>query len=245
MSREALAVQGSVKSLDPEARSNEERAAPTEHMADAVDAALFRAAFRTLAGGVAVVTVGAKGERSGFTATSVSSFSATPPTVVFSLRTSSSSFPLIDRYRTVGVNFLSGLHQPIAEAFAGFGGRAGEARYAGLHVETQATGAPLLSDAAASLDCRVSEIIIRHQTALVLARVVGVRISKAISGLVYRDGKYGSVGAAHLDSPLAGLGDWQVVRASPNGDPGLNAQPAIGLVRAQQSHGGSGKSNAE
>ena len=45
---------------------------------DPVDAQAFRLAMRRLAGGVSVVTVGALGARSGFTATSVVSLSVAP-----------------------------------------------------------------------------------------------------------------------------------------------------------------------
>ncbi len=189
-----------------------------------IDAALFRAAFRKLAGGVSVVTVGVEGARSGFTATSVSSFSASPPTVVFSLGVSSSSYPLIERHRAVGVHLLGGAQQAVADAFAGRGGRSGEARYEGLTVVTAETGAPLLADAAVALDCRVADIIVRHDTALVLAEVVAIHNGTAESGLVYRDGGYSAVGPAHLDAPHAGLGDWPAASRGAASDPGVRSR---------------------
>ena len=185
----------------------------------AIDAALFRAAFRKLAGGVSVVTVGAEGARSGFTATSVSSFSASPPTVVFSLGVASSSYPLIERHRAVGVHLLGGAQQAVADAFAGRGGRSGEARYEGLTLVSGET------------DCRVADIIIRHDTALVLAEVIAIHNGTAESGLVYRDGGYSAVGPAHLDAPHAGLGDWPAASRGAASDPGVRSRARAWLRR--------------
>ena len=157
----------------------------------AIDAALFRAAFRKLAGGVSVVTVGAEGARSGFTATSVSSFSASPPTVVFSLGVASSSYPLIERHRAVGVHLLGGAQQAVADAFAGRGGRSGEARYEGFDWIEMPSGASALAEAEANVDCLVEEILDRHSHAIVLGSVASVRIARHDGGsLVYRRGRF-------------------------------------------------------
>lgn len=51
----------------------------------------FKTAMRHLAGAVAVITTGAGEARTGFTATSVSSFSMEPPTLIVCLNRTSSS----------------------------------------------------------------------------------------------------------------------------------------------------------
>ena len=88
----------------------------------------FRTALRHLAGGVSVITAGRGEDRTGLTVTSLSSLSAEPPTVMFGLNLSSSTYPVLARHRSFGVNFLSAAQKQVADRFAG---RGGENRKAG------------------------------------------------------------------------------------------------------------------
>ena len=47
------------------------------------------------------------------------------------------------------------------------------------------TGAPILADALASLDCRVEEIVERHTHAIVIGAVQKVRVGGKRSGLLH------------------------------------------------------------
>lgn len=158
------------------------------------DAAAFRAALRHLAGGVSVVTTGHGDERTGLTATSISSLSAEPPTVMFGLNLGSSSFPVLRRHGSFGVNFLSATQKQIADRFAGRGGEKGPARYAGAEwIETD-VGAPLLKGALAALACEVEELIERHSHAIVIGRVREVRLGGEDAALLYWRGDYERLG---------------------------------------------------
>src|SRR5690606_33438574 len=131
----------------------------------------FKGAMRNLAGAVSVVTVGTGLNRTGFTATSVSSFSAEPPVVLVSLNKSSSSWQVLRDAPSFGVNILSQAQSAVADRFAGRGGIKGNDRYVGwdwLELESGVLG---LNAALAVLDCEVDEIIERHSHALVLGRV--------------------------------------------------------------------------
>jgi flavin reductase (DIM6/NTAB) family NADH-FMN oxidoreductase RutF len=154
----------------------------------------FRAAMRQLAGGVAVVTVGRGEDLTGLTVTSVSSLSAEPPTVMFGLNLASSSFPVLQRHRSFGVNFLTATQKQIADRFAGRNGAKGIARYAEAEWSTGVTGAPLLTGALASLDCEVEELIERHSHAIVVGRVREVRPGRNDAALVYWRGDYERIG---------------------------------------------------
>ena len=158
------------------------------------DTATFRKALRRLVGGVSVVTVGRGEDRTGLTATSVSSLSAEPPTVMFGLNLSSSSFPVLVRHRSFGVNFLNATQKQIADRYAGRGGEKGEARYAGANWSEGVTGAPLLEGALAALDCEVEELIERHSHAIVIGRVREVRLGGDDAALVYWRGDYERLG---------------------------------------------------
>lgn len=154
----------------------------------------FRVALRHLAGGVSVITTGQGADRTGLTVTSLSSLSAEPPTVMFGLNLGSSSFPVLARHRSFGVNFLNATQKQIADRFAGRGGEKGEARYAGASWSEGITGAPLLEGALAALDCEVEELIERHSHAIVIGRVREVRLGGDDAALVYWRGDYERLG---------------------------------------------------
>ncbi|MCP4564333.1 MAG: flavin reductase family protein [Bosea sp.] len=154
----------------------------------------FRAALRHLAGGVSVITTGQGVDRTGLTVTSLSSLSAEPPTVMFGLNLSSSSFPVLARHRSFGVNFLNATQKQIADRFAGRGGEKGPARYAGASWTDGVTGAPLLVGALAALDCEVEELIERHSHAIVIGRVREARLGGEDAALVYWRGDYERLG---------------------------------------------------
>lgn len=152
----------------------------------------FRQAMRQLAGGVSVITVGSDNDRTGLTATSVTSLSSDPPTLIVCVNLSSSSWRLLDRHGRFGVNFLGDRHRFVADRFAGRGGEKGVERYAEASWETLVTGAPILEGALASLDCEVDEVIVRHSHAIVIGGVVAARVGQTGSPLVYWHGSYGA-----------------------------------------------------
>ena len=106
---------------------------------------VFRNAMRELSGGVSVMTVGIGNERSGMTATSVSALSLNPPTLIVCVNKDSSTWPLLLRYRSFGVNVLHAGHEGIADRFCGRSGAKGEQRYGEDQWITLETGASLLA----------------------------------------------------------------------------------------------------
>lgn len=158
------------------------------------DPAGFRSALRHLAGGVSVITTGRGEERTGMTATSVSSLSAEPPTLMFGLNVTSSTLPVLQRHGSFGVNFLSATQKQIADRFAGRGGEKGKARYAGAEWSPGITGALLLDGALATLDCEVEELIERHSHAIVIGRVREIRLGGYDAALLYWRGDYERLG---------------------------------------------------
>lgn len=100
----------------------------------------FRAAMRSLAGGVSVITVGRGKDISGMTVTSVSSLAVDPPTLIVSVNRQSSSWPLLQRYGAFGVNILSADQVDVAERFSGKDGLKGVERFVGAQWLTRATG---------------------------------------------------------------------------------------------------------
>jgi flavin reductase (DIM6/NTAB) family NADH-FMN oxidoreductase RutF len=159
-----------------------------------IDKSAFREAMRHLAGAVSVVTAGRPGDRTGMTATSVSSFSADSPTLIVCVNLNSSTWPILQREQCFGVNILAAEHEPVADRFTGRSGERGEARFAEARWLTLSTGAPLLADALVSLDCLVEEAIERHSHAIVIGRVRAARAREGGAALIYWRGTYEALG---------------------------------------------------
>ena len=150
----------------------------------------FRAAMRHLAGGVSVITVGRGKDITGMTVTSVSSLSMEPPSLVVSINRASSSWPLLKRHGFFGVNILTADQLDVAERFTGKGGLKGADRFAGAQWTTRISGVPLLVGALAAIDCQVEDIVERHSHAIVIGRVLDLRLSSRTAALAYWQGQY-------------------------------------------------------
>ena len=150
----------------------------------------FRASMRQLAGAVSVVTVGEGANRTGFTATSVTSLSIDPPALLVSLNRNSASWPIVQRDRRFTVNILSSTHQQIAETFAGRLGLKGVDRYADVRWQQRHGQTPALIDALAVIECDLDEAIERYSHAILIGRVLSVTHRAAIDPLVYWQGDY-------------------------------------------------------
>jgi flavin reductase (DIM6/NTAB) family NADH-FMN oxidoreductase RutF len=150
----------------------------------------FRGAMRHLAGGVSVITAGRAKEMTGMTVTSVSSLSVDPPTLIVSINRESSSWSLVKRHGFFGVNILNADQLDVADRFTGKGGLKGADRFAGAEWITLASGVPLLVGALAAVDCEVEHIVERHSHAIVIGRVLDLKLSSRSAALAYWQGQY-------------------------------------------------------
>lgn len=151
---------------------------------------LLRDAMRHVPGTVSVITAGVGSERTGLTASSVTSLSLTPPTMLATVNRSASAWPIIQRHRHFCINVLASHHRHVAEKFAGRDGVKGVHRYADAGWVELATGASALADAVVAIDCELEEAIERHSHAIVLGAVKAVRINGG-PGLAYGHGRFG------------------------------------------------------
>jgi flavin reductase (DIM6/NTAB) family NADH-FMN oxidoreductase RutF len=149
------------------------------------ESANFRLAMREFASGVAIVTSANGKERAGCTATALASFSLTPPSLVICLERSSWTLSVLTQAGAFAVNILAAEHEALASRFAGRNGVEGEARFEEGEWSAMKTGAPVLVEALASLDCRVEEIVARHTHAVVIGDVQTVRVGSKRSGLLH------------------------------------------------------------
>lgn len=152
--------------------------ARTEHgFASSLPADDYKALFRGHPGGVAVITADAGDGPVALTATSVSSVSAEPPLLVFSISSQSSAAPVLARSETVVVHLLDAHDIEIAQ----LGATSGIDRFAETHRWSRlVTGEPVFHEVRAWVRCSVinrmdaggSTVIAAHALQSHLARDV-------------------------------------------------------------------------
>jgi flavin reductase (DIM6/NTAB) family NADH-FMN oxidoreductase RutF len=150
-------------------------------------------ALRHLPRAVSVVTFPRGADWFGVTATSLSSLSVEPPTILVSFDCAASISPLATQ-APFGVSVLAASHAEIADRFGrGALVEAGPDDFEGSWV-TAVSGVVLRSDAVAALECESEEILDRHGRAIVIARIRNVFKIGGSGALVYWRGAYDSIG---------------------------------------------------
>lgn len=118
---------------------------------DQFDSDLFRDVLGRFCSGVVVITASSRGENVGMTCQSFMSMSLDPPLVAFAPAATSSTYPVIRDSGSFAVNVLSSTQSAIALGFA----RRGIDRFADAPWHLGVTGAPLLDDAVAHIECEL------------------------------------------------------------------------------------------
>lgn len=161
----------------------------------------FRAAMSRLAAGVALVAAhdpedGPRGEDVGMTATAFMSVSLEPPLVLISLRTDSRMDELLERQPLWAVSVLGETQRQIAGRFAMRGRISDRLLFADLpHDRGAASGAPLVSEALAVVECRTDQRVIAGDHTLVVGAVLTARTPDlAPRPLVHFRGRYHGLG---------------------------------------------------
>lgn len=117
---------------------------------EGVPAALFRRVCGAFATGVGVATViGRDGKPHGLTVNSFTSVSLHPPLILICIGHRAATHGPFSTAASFAVNFLDETQQPLSERFAS----SHPARFEGLRWSCGATGAPVLEDALAVLEC--------------------------------------------------------------------------------------------
>lgn len=151
----------------------------------AVDRDTFRQAMRAVASSVVVITTCHDGHMHGMTATAFSSVTADPPTVLIVVNKSTRSHPLISGSGAFVVNILSAEQRQLSDFFAG----KNDDQFASVDFTPGRNNAPLISGAAAHLDCEIFSETVCETHTIFLARVISASTAKG-EPLVYHDGRY-------------------------------------------------------
>lgn len=164
----------------------------------------FRAAMSRLAAGVVLVTAhepqpdpdGPSGEDVGMTATSFMSVSLDPPLVMVGLREGSRMDDLLDEQPLWAVSVLTESQRQIAGRFAMKGRISDRLLFEDLQwVRGEASGAPLIEGALATLECRTEQRVTAGDHTLVIGRVLTSSAPNTEGGpLTYFRGRYRELG---------------------------------------------------
>lgn len=152
-----------------------------------IDSFAFRSVLGRFATGVAVVTTRAPdGSWAGLTVNSLTSVSLDPPLVLFCLDRSAGSGPTFAAADCFAVNILGAGQDPISARFADpFAERFSLERT----VEWE-TGAPVLAEALAALDCRMHARHDGGDHVILVGRVVRAEVLDDAAPLIYWRGGY-------------------------------------------------------
>lgn len=150
----------------------------------------FKSGMRRLASGVSLITTQDVHEAwHGMIATSVTSVSAEPPSLLICVnRTASCHDPLVES-GVFCVNFLGEENDSIAAAFSS--SKLRDRRFQEGDWRRIATGAPALASSLASFDCRVKQKLEADSHTIFIGSVEAIELWDApLSPLVYMNGGY-------------------------------------------------------
>lgn len=154
----------------------------------AVDADAFRGALRRFASGVTVVTVAQNGESHGMTASSFASVSLDPPLILVCLDKASRTRALILEKGSFAVNILGDDQEEVSRSFS----RTGTKPFDRLPHRTGEKGDPVLTDAIASIECTLDQMVEAGDHDIFVGEVVACE-ARSGTPLLYYDQAYRSL----------------------------------------------------
>jgi flavin reductase (DIM6/NTAB) family NADH-FMN oxidoreductase RutF len=153
----------------------------------AMDDSAFKAAMAKLASGVTVVTTRVDDEDHGFTATSFTSVSLSPPLVLVCVMKSHRNHDFLLRSDHYAVSVLAEAQDDLGLRFAS---SKTPNRFAGLALHRAVTGAAILPGALAWVDCRVRDVFEGGDHSIFVGEVLESGVTAALP-LLYYDRQWG------------------------------------------------------
>jgi len=136
----------------------------------------FRLGMRRLTAGVSLITTRLNGERFGLIATSVSSLSADPPSLLVCVNHSASCHDALRQAGGFTVNVLTTRHGDLCGQFSQ-AARRGERFQTGEWLSLQ-SGAPCLADALVTFDCRIEQVTDWATHGIFIATVTAIHMTE-------------------------------------------------------------------
>ena len=147
-----------------------------------IDDAQFKHALSHFASGITIVTTEHEGTDYGLTVASFASLSLSPPLVLVCISKSSSSHEPIAASGKFGVSILGSDQEAVSGRFAARGGD----KFAGLDVRRGTLGIPLIGNALATLECRVTNQVVGGDHSIFIGEVVDTQTREGAPLLYFR-----------------------------------------------------------
>jgi flavin reductase (DIM6/NTAB) family NADH-FMN oxidoreductase RutF len=148
----------------------------------------FKFVMRQWASGVTVVTMQTETRRHGLTISGFLSVSLEPPLVLISIGEELTSEALLKESAAFVVNFLREDQSELSDRFAGRLGAVD--RLDGVPTRPAISGAPILQDCLAWLDCRVVQTFVVGDHVLYIGEVMAAGVSDPAKPLLYWNADY-------------------------------------------------------
>ena len=150
-----------------------------------VEKQAYRDAMARLGAAVNVITTDGPGGKAGFTASAVTSVTDTPPTLLVCANRANDSYPAFMKNQVLCVNTLTPAQEILSPMFAGMTKHADHERFNYHTWHVLETGAPVLDEAVAAFDCRITQIIESGTHDVFFCSVEAVRTGPFHEGLIY------------------------------------------------------------
>lgn len=161
----------------------------------------FRDAMSRLGAAVNIVTSDGPHGRHGFTASAVCSVTDSPPTLLVCVNRDNESHDVLRGNGVLCVNTLTPIQRSLSPIFAGMlPGDSSDLRFESGAWGRLATGAPVLEEAAASFDCRITDMVEVGTHTVFFAEVAAIATGADLAGLIYFGRDYHPVGAAPAEA---------------------------------------------
>lgn len=156
-----------------------------------VDAESLKKTMRMWVSGVTVVTSIHSQKRAGATASSFTSISVDPPLILISLQHNIETFKVIEQSGFFAVSILRNDQAHLSGQFAGATELPkGADKFHEVNLMTAVTGAPILADAAAWVDCKLVAIYEAGSSRIVVGEVLATDQDGNAIPLAYRNRGY-------------------------------------------------------
>jgi 3-hydroxy-9,10-secoandrosta-1,3,5(10)-triene-9,17-dione monooxygenase reductase component len=146
----------------------------------------FRSVLGQFATGVTIITAMDGDEPVGMAANSFTSLSLDPPLILFCVAHTSSTWPRIEGAGTFAVNILGEEHEQLSNLFA----QKGADRFSNTPWHIGVSGAPVLDDAIAYLDCQFEAEHLGGDHKISVGRVIDLDMREGARPLLFYRGGY-------------------------------------------------------
>jgi flavin reductase ActVB len=154
-------------------------------------AAQFKEVFSRYPSGVVIVTTrDADGTAKGFTASSFTSVSASPPLVLACLNLTAECYPVFAVADKFAISILRPHHQELAERFA----RRGAEKFIQGHFVDSHHGLPVVKDALATLICKKADHFPGGDHVIIVGEVTESLLGDPGDGMVHYQRRFWGVG---------------------------------------------------